>query len=539
MLKLNAALRRRWPILAAFTALGVLLGIVSAVFASTSEPTTHSYRASQVIIARKGASTVLVPQDALKVTRGHVLQRAAEILGDADDPNRAARGVDTTYDQQQSSITVTCKRGRSADAAACVQAFVDAFLTVANEDSQQDDVLQLAQIEENLEETRQTLDLFLQENQAQLEPTDPDTPIDPSLQQQRTELEQTINRLEGEVVERELQLARATPYESLGAEPPQRQSRGGAIAIPASVPLRATVLGIIGLLTGAILVLVLERAHPRLDSREDLLELTDLPVLAEVGYLAPDEQPFKNGTIELEGAWAEPYRRLRAALRFMQSQGGTAPDRSSGTPSTRTGESQSDGEAPREGRPLSILVTSTVPGEGKSTTSALLGIACAEHDNTIVLSADFRRPAVDRLLGTPTGPTLHDRAQLSVERPGLTDLILRTSVDRLYLVSSGPSTREVSGRIDATRAFLQSVSGNATMIVDTSPLAAASDALDLLDSVDYTILTVRAGAITEKQLTESIEVLTRMGTPIMGIVLIASKARRREQQLYYEYYTER
>lgn len=59
-----------------------------------------------------------------------------------------------------------------------------------------------------------------------------------------------------------------------------------------------------------------------------------------------------------------------------------------------------------------------------------------------------------------------------------------------------------------------------------------------MSEVDYTILTVRAGALTQKRLAESIEVIERMGTPVLGFVLIGALGRSREQQQYYHYYTD-
>lgn len=524
MQKLTAALRRRWPILLVLTLVGALLGAVSGILADNDSPGVQRYEATQVVIARKDANTVLVPQDALKIVRGEVLERAAERLGNTDDASRESRGVTTTYEKDASSITITCRRLTAAEASDCTQAFVDAFIEVANEDSQQTELIQLEQIEEAVDEAIAERDTFTRENPELFGPQDS---VDPMVRARFDELQSIISSHENDIANRQFQLARAAPYQSLGAEPAKREKTGSAIAVPASIPLRTGILGLLGLTVAAIAVLFIERAFPRIDSREDLIDVTDLPILTEIGHLDERKQPFENGSIQLEGPWAEQYRQLRAAVRFMQTTGDPEAAADAAGP-----------DADYTGRPLTILVTSTLPSEGKTTTAALLGLACAEHDRTIVLDADFRRPRLHRLLGSPEGPTLEDRAKMSVDRPSLADIVLRTQHERLYLVPSGQGTREVTGRIRETRAFLRAASGTATIIVDTSPRSVTSDALDLLDRVDYTILVVKSGSISVKQLQQTIEVLSRMGTPIMGIVLVASRSLGRDQRLYYEYYAD-
>ena len=75
------------------------------------------------------------------------------------------------------------------------------------------------------------------------------------------------------------------------------------------------------------------------------------------------------------------------------------------------------------------------------------------------------------------------------------------------------------------------------MIIDTSPLNASSDALDLLPVVDHVIMVVRSGRSTETDLVESIDALERVGADVMGTLLVGTPNAGRRQAYYYDYYS--
>jgi exopolysaccharide/PEP-CTERM locus tyrosine autokinase len=83
-----------------------------------------------------------------------------------------------------------------------------------------------------------------------------------------------------------------------------------------------------------------------------------------------------------------------------------------------------------------IMVTSALPGEGKSFTSLNLAMSiAAEFDNTVMLvDADVARPSMLRMLGLPPGPGLLDVLENSVD---MADVLIKTNVDKLTLLPSG------------------------------------------------------------------------------------------------------
>jgi Mrp family chromosome partitioning ATPase len=99
---------------------------------------------------------------------------------------------------------------------------------------------------------------------------------------------------------------------------------------------------------------------------------------------------------------------------------------------------------------------------------------------TLLVGADFRRPALADVMGIEAGPTIADLTGPAEGRPKVDQVVRPTKFPNLYLALSGRPTRDVSELIAATRQLVsQAASQNATVIIDTSPLNASSDALDL------------------------------------------------------------
>ncbi len=299
------------------------------------------------------------------------------------------------------------------------------------------------------------------------------------------------------------------------------------IEVPASAPARAALLGLLGLLFGAALVMVLERMGRLIDTREELAEVCDLPILTEVPFLSRKQRSeAADGKLSLTGAWAEPFRRLRSAVQFIQSHESTSVQ----------SEPVTGSDAGNKESPKVFLVTSASPGEGKSTTSTLLAIALAEVGvPTVLIGGDFRKPQLHRHLGLHRSPSLHDLAVLDIERPSIDEVVQLTDYRDLYVAVAGEPTRETAGMLEAAKAVsAESVSRGATVIIDSSPVQATSDALDLLAIVDYAVLVVRAGNTSAVELLETINTLQRMESRILGIALIGTTPTRKKD--YYDYY---
>lgn len=532
MTKLLAVLGRRWTVLLIGMTVGLVAGLLSpSVSASGAE---QMWAAQRMIVANPGTpAPESAAQDALKVTRGEIPETAAELLEYEGDPSRLARSVKSTYQKDTSSILLRVEAGDRSTASKRVDAFAEAFLKVINGRMQAQDIQRINRAKENLSR-EQTALADLHQLYPQLSQPDflvaQSNPFWNDVLRQRTEIQNRISEAETEVRSLEDELERDTPYEVLGAEPPTPVATG-LVSVPESRPARGVLLGLLGVLLAAALVMILERSIPRIDTREELAELTRLPILGEIGYLRKARRSAGvDGALVLEGPWAEPYRRVRSAIQFVQEN-------------ARLGEDwhpQAPAPSPAlAGHPSVFLVTSASPSEGKSTTAALLAMALAEiGEPTVLIGGDFRRPQADRLVGGEASPTMQDLAVMDLERASVDEVVQTTPTENLYLASPGRATREVTPLIAAVKEVAtEAVRRQCTVVIDSSPLTAANDTVDLLPVIDYVLLVVRAGKTSEKDFVDTVATLERMDSQILGVILIGTRFDGRHSTYYYDYYS--
>jgi Mrp family chromosome partitioning ATPase len=536
--KVTAVLRRRWPILAIAFAIGVLAGAVSSQLAPSD--IVQQYRAEQVVVANStGTGGVSVQQDSLKVTRGEIPTIAAEAMGGGERGDRLAADMSVTVDTESQAITIASVDVNPDVAAQRVNAVTTAFLDVTNGQRQEAERVRVEQLGAAAKAAEEDLATFDETYPDLVDPdaevTDPETGEvvqddgpDPALVSQRQSLSDAAAQARSEATVQKAQLASTQPYQSLGEQQPKRDKRG-AFEVPNSLPLRATFLGLFGLLLGVILALVLERLNRRIDTRPELAEACPLPIIAEVGFVAANRRPTADGSLILTGVWAEAYRRVRSAMQFVYERGTFGA----------TGKAAGPAPTKSDGHGGVFMFTSTAPGEGKTTSALLTAQAMAEVGvRTLLVGADFRRPALADVMGIDAGPTIADLTGPAERRPKVDQVVRPTKFPNLYLALSGRPTRDVSELIAATRQLVsQAASQNATVIIDTSPLNASSDALDLLPVVDHVIMVVRSGRSTEDDLVESIDALERVGADVMGTLLVGTPNAGRRQAYYYDYYS--
>jgi protein-tyrosine kinase len=143
-----------------------------------------------------------------------------------------------------------------------------------------------------------------------------------------------------------------------------------------------------------------------------------------------------------------------------------------------------------------IMVTSALPGEGKSFTSLNLAMSiAAELDNTVMLvDADVARPSVLRMLGLQTGPGLLDVLERKAE---LADVLLRTNIDKLTLLPSGnphPRATELLAS-DAMRDLLDDMATrypDRIIIFDSPPLLLTTESRVLATHMGQIVIVVQA-----------------------------------------------
>ena len=272
------------------------------------------------------------------------------------------------------------------------------------------------------------------------------------------------------------------------------------VAGPRSRRDRALMLAVFGLVLGIGAAFAVERFDNRIGSKSAAEEVLGVPVMAEVPFI-PRSDRDRLLTTGAPSSFLEAYRGLRTGF---------------------------DRWIPRadNGRGPVIVVTSPTAGEGKTVTVAHLAVTLAEIGRSVVvISADLRRPRLHLYFDRPREPGLADVLRGAPDTRRLTDLNLVTAVRGVSFVSSGTPVDNPSAILDRIGDHLDSARSLADIVlIDSPPLLTASEAADLARHADGVLLVVRAGRTSTGAAARSVELLERLGIPVVGAVLVASDA---------------
>lgn len=174
-----------------------------------------------------------------------------------------------------------------------------------------------------------------------------------------------------------------------------------------------------------------------------------------------------------------------------------------------------------------LLVTSTAPDEGKSTTLANLAVTMAEAEQRVLMvDCDLRRPSLHTLFGLPNthGVTsaLLDQAESALP-------VQETGVPGLSLIASGPLPPRPADLLGSRRmaALIERLHGEADLVLfDTPPVAAVIDAAVLAPRIDGVLLVLQAGHTRRDRAREARQLLEKAKANIVGVVLNGAKLER-------------
>lgn len=419
------------------------------------------------------------------LTTNRVLGRAAaQIPGDSASSLRA--NVESAIDETANIIEVTAAAGEAPLAARRANRVASGLL------------FERARLERRrLQAARQSL-----EGEAARVQTLAQT--DPQARSQLDALQQQLSQLTVQEASAgsDLQLAQA-------AEPPDERT--------SPKPLRNAILALFaGLFLGVILALAREQLVPRLRDAREVGRVTDLPVLVEVPYVGSGRRrrPL------LFAAENEAYQALRTAVEL----------------------------AVPADQQRSMLVTSALHGEGKTTVTARLGTALAQAGHkTLLVSADLRRPELHQRFGLPRGLGFGEvLGELQTgEIAGAEDL-LRSSLQEVQLparrrmlapldvVLSGEGSPDASTllSLESIRAFLRLCRrlDHRYVLLDAPPLLGLSDTQVMAQAVDALLIVARLDRITVDRTVDLREALRRVESNPLGLVVIGG---RTETSPYY------
>lgn len=265
--------------------------------------------------------------------------------------------------------------------------------------------------------------------------------------------------------------------------------------------------GLLGLLLGAAVVFLLELLDESLKTPADVETKLGLTLLGSVPLLATPEA-LAQAAKDPRSGFSEAYHSIRSALQFA---------RASGTPKT-------------------LLVTSSQPGEGKSTTSVAVARAFARMGKSVLLiDGDLRNPSLHKLFGVP------NRTGLSSVLDGgdLTEAVQRTEESHLALMSSGPRPVSPADLLSspALANLLDLVSESFDLIlIDGPPVMGLADATILAHAVEGVVFVSGAGIVRRGAALTAIDRLKTAGADVIGGVLERFDAKRANLGGYgYEY----
>jgi polysaccharide biosynthesis transport protein len=169
----------------------------------------------------------------------------------------------------------------------------------------------------------------------------------------------------------------------------------------------------------------------------------------------------------------------------------------------------------------SMVVTCSVPAEGKTTVAANLALAIAQTGEPVVLvDADLRRPSVADLLGLSSGIGL---TSVLIGRSQLWDALQPWGSDLpLQILTSGPvppNPSELIGSARMAEVIAALTTAGLTVVIDSPPLLPVTDAAVLARATDGALLVVRAGSTHVDQLASAGAALRQAGAGVLGVVL--------------------
>lgn len=265
---------------------------------------------------------------------------------------------------------------------------------------------------------------------------------------------------------------------------------------------------LVGLAVGVGVAVLRAVLDTRVRSDADVARVTDTSVIGVI----PDDPDAPQHPLIVQSSphsqRSEAFRRLRTNLQFLDIAD----------------------------RPQSIVITSSLPGEGKSTTSINVAITLADAGTRVALiDADLRRPSVAKYMGLEGKVGL---TTVLIGRASVEDVIQPWGNGYLHVLPAGqvpPNPSELLGSLAMANLLDKLTSQYDVVIIDTAPLLPVTDAAILSKLTGGALLVVGADKLHRNQLAESVGALETVGARILGIVVNRQKRKQSDQYAYYDY----
>ena len=188
--------------------------------------------------------------------------------------------------------------------------------------------------------------------------------------------------------------------------------------------------------------------------------------------------------------------------------------------------------------PKTLLVTSSLPGEGKTTTVVNTATVLAQTGaQVLVIDADMRRPRLHQVFGLSNNDGLSAILSSDMTKADVLSNINKFRDTNIYLLSSGaipPNPAELLGSTQMKR--LLDLAGETFnyIVIDSPPVASFTDGVLISSLVDGVLLVVHGGKTSRQVVKRTRQMLVEIGAKIIGVVL--NKADVRSNDYYYYHY---
>lgn len=273
------------------------------------------------------------------------------------------------------------------------------------------------------------------------------------------------------------------------------------------------VLGLlIGLCCGVGGAFLAERLDNRIKSPDGLDEILGVPTLGSIAVKRHAEAMSEIVRVSPRSEYAESYNALRTTL--MLSAANAPPRR--------------------------LLITSSISGEGKSTTAVNLALTMAKSGSRVLLiDGDLRKANVHKILRIPNKIGL---SSYLAGAAGEDAVVSRCGSDNVSVVTAGPTPPNPYELLNSGRlgVLLESLlqQGYDMVICDSPPVLSVADPRVLSKYFDGVVLVTRADLTTYQMAQKSLRMLEHVNARILGVFVNGVHAREQEYYRYYASYLE-
>lgn len=264
---------------------------------------------------------------------------------------------------------------------------------------------------------------------------------------------------------------------------------------------------ILGLILGSALALLRHGQNKYIKNREDIEYLTTLPLYGSIPYLKQGKNKISVNN-ELKSPFSEAFRTLRTNLQFIKQQDkGTV-----------------------------MLITSTIAGEGKSTSAANLAtILEMARYKTILLNFDLRKPTLHKFFDVNNEKGI---SSFLAGKDSMEDIISSTEFANLDIIPSGPIPSDPSGLVLSKElpVLLEKLKEMYEyIIIDTAPIGIISDTKIVMQHSDLNLIIIREDYAEKEFISTLEEMIEKHEFKNIGLILNASKATGGEYGYGYSY----